>query len=101
LTDHRVVPSFPTRRSSDLKASASRRTELNFQLNSARTSPILFPLGSPTATHCLIEQNLIDGFWLFLNPIILGQGIPLFKNIENKDRKSTRLNSSHVKISYA
>ncbi len=40
--------------------------------------------GSPTATHCLIEQNLIDGFWLFLNPIILGQGIPLFKNIENK-----------------
>ena len=40
--------------------------------------------GSPTATHSLIEQNLIDGFWLFVNPIILGQGIPLFKNIENR-----------------
>lgn len=34
--------------------------------------------GSPTATHSLIEQNLIDGYWLFVNPIILGQGIPLF-----------------------
>lgn len=34
--------------------------------------------GSPTATHSLIQQNLIDGFWLFVNPIILGQGVPLF-----------------------
>jgi len=34
--------------------------------------------GSPTATHSLIQQNLIDGYWLFVNPIILGRGIPLF-----------------------
>lgn len=34
--------------------------------------------GSPTATHSLMEQNLIDGYWLFLNPVILGNGIPLF-----------------------
>ncbi|MGY4385736.1 dihydrofolate reductase [Pedobacter sp. UYP24] len=34
--------------------------------------------GSPTATHSLMEKNLIDGYWLFVNPIILGQGIPLF-----------------------
>lgn len=40
--------------------------------------------GSPSATHSLIQQNLIDGFWLFVNPIILGQGIPLFKNIKDK-----------------
>lgn len=32
--------------------------------------------GSPTATHLLIQQNLIDGYWLFVNPIILGKGIP-------------------------
>jgi dihydrofolate reductase len=37
--------------------------------------------GSPTATHLLIQLDLIDGFWLFVNPIILGQGIPLFANI--------------------
>lgn len=37
--------------------------------------------GSPGASQSLLNQGLIDEFWLFVNPIILGQGIPLFKNI--------------------
>jgi dihydrofolate reductase len=40
--------------------------------------------GSPTAAHSLIHMNLIDGYWLFVNPIILGQGIPLFVDIKHK-----------------
>src|SRR5205085_5034213 len=40
--------------------------------------------GSPTATHSLIQLNLIDGYLLFVNPIILGQGIPLFTGIKDK-----------------
>ncbi len=40
--------------------------------------------GSPGATHSLIQLNLIDGYWLFVNPIILGQGIPLFADIKDK-----------------
>lgn len=40
--------------------------------------------GSPTATHSLIQLDLIDGYWLFVNPIILGRGIPLFADIKNK-----------------
>jgi len=40
--------------------------------------------GSPTATHSLIEQNLIDGFWLFVNPIILGEGVSLYHDIKGK-----------------
>jgi dihydrofolate reductase len=40
--------------------------------------------GSPTATHSLMQQNLIDGYWLFVNPIILGRGIPLFVDIKDK-----------------
>ncbi|MBP9192635.1 MAG: dihydrofolate reductase family protein [Ignavibacteria bacterium] len=40
--------------------------------------------GSPTATHSLIQLNLIDGYWLFVNPIILGKGIPLFKDVKEK-----------------
>jgi len=40
--------------------------------------------GSPSATHALIGQNLIDGYWLFVNPIILGIGIPLFVDIKEK-----------------
>lgn len=42
--------------------------------------------GSPTATHSLIERNLIDGYWLFVNPTILGKGMPLFTNIKDKIR---------------
>ena len=37
--------------------------------------------GSPGASQSLLNQGLIDEFWLFVNPIILGQGMPLFKNI--------------------
>jgi dihydrofolate reductase len=37
--------------------------------------------GSPSATHTLLQYDLVDEFWLFLNPILLGKGIPLFKNI--------------------
>ncbi len=40
--------------------------------------------GSPSASHSLIQQNLIDGYWLFVNPIILGEGIPLFVDIKDK-----------------
>ena len=40
--------------------------------------------GSPSATHALMQQNLIDGYWLFVNPIVLGQGIPLFTDIKDK-----------------
>lgn len=42
--------------------------------------------GSPTATHALMQQNLIDGYWLFVNPIILGHGIPLFVGINDKTK---------------
>lgn len=48
----------------------------------AGTDILLF--GSPTATHALMQQNLIDGYWLFVNPIILGQGIPLFVDIKDQ-----------------
>jgi dihydrofolate reductase len=48
----------------------------------AGTEILLF--GSPTATHSLIQLNLIDGYWLFVNPIILGRGIPLFADIKDK-----------------
>ncbi len=48
--------------------------------------------GSPTATHALIQLNLIDGYWLFVNPIILGRGIPLFVDI--KDRITLKLQTT-------
>jgi len=59
---------------------------LSDRINEIKLQPgkdiLLF--GSPTATHSLMQQNLIDGYWLFVNPIILGQGIPLFAGIKDK-----------------
>ncbi|WP_336518535.1 dihydrofolate reductase family protein [Pollutibacter soli] len=49
--------------------------------------------GSPTATHILIQQQLIDGYWLFVNPIVLGQGIPLFTGM--KEKINLKLLSTH------
>jgi dihydrofolate reductase len=37
--------------------------------------------GSPSATHSLLQYDLIDEFWLFVNPVLLGKGMPLFKNV--------------------
>lgn len=40
--------------------------------------------GSPSASHALMHDNLIDEYWLFINPVILGRGIPLFNDIQHK-----------------
>jgi dihydrofolate reductase len=39
-------------------------------------------LGSPTVVHTLTEEHLIDEYWLFVNPIVLGHGISLFADLE-------------------
>jgi dihydrofolate reductase len=49
-----------------------------------QTGKDILLFGSPTATHSLVQLNLIDGYWLFVNPIILGRGIPLFADIKDK-----------------
>ncbi len=40
--------------------------------------------GSPTAVHSLMRFNLIDEYWLFVNPVILGNGIPMFTKLEHQ-----------------
>jgi dihydrofolate reductase len=60
--------------------------------------------GSPTATHSLMLQNLIDGYWLFVSPVILGQGIPLF--VDSKDKiklkllSTSQLTSGVIELNY-
>src|SRR5690349_23912311 len=68
--DHRDLHSFPTRRSSDLRRSASA----------------FAPPGAPA----FARRN-----WL-----ALASSAPIRAD-SRRDRKSTRLNSSHVEISYA
>lgn len=38
--------------------------------------------GSPSVVHSLMAENLIDDYWIFVNPILIGQGIPLFTGIK-------------------
>jgi dihydrofolate reductase len=38
--------------------------------------------GSPSAAHSLMQLDLIDDYWLFVNPVLLGKGIPVFDNIQ-------------------
>ena len=42
--------------------------------------------GSPSTCHALMAHNLIDDYWLFVNPILLGHGIPLFKEVKDRIR---------------
>jgi dihydrofolate reductase len=37
--------------------------------------------GSPRLSHYFMQLGLIDEFQLTLNPIVLGSGTPLFKDI--------------------
>jgi Dihydrofolate reductase len=41
-------------------------------------------IGSPSAVHHFTRDGLIDDYWLFVNPVVLGAGIPLFNNVQDK-----------------
>src|SRR5690606_41300384 len=80
---HRVLHSFPTRRSSDLRSAAS-------------------PGKSCRGAVDVLQPGEASGGL----PTVLGWGWDVdadraFRRLLVVDRKSTRLNSSHVKISYA
>ena len=82
---HKLVLS-KAMKEADLTNTTIISDSLSERLNAIKGQPgteiLLF--GSPTATHSLMQENLIDGYWLFVNPIILGQGIPLFTGSKDK-----------------
>jgi dihydrofolate reductase len=57
--------------------------QLSDNINKIKQQPgkNILIFGSPRASQSLLNEGLIDGFWLFVNPIILGQGMPLFKDV--------------------
>ncbi len=40
--------------------------------------------GSPSVVRLLMNENLIDEYWLYLNPVLLGKGISMFAEMDNK-----------------
>jgi len=63
------------------------------QLKKDTTGEILL-FGSPAAAHSLLAENLIDECWLLVNPVLLGEGIPVFSCI--KEKQSLKLLKTHV-----
>lgn len=59
-----------------------------------QTGKDILMFGSPTAAHSLMQHNLIDDYWLFVNPVLLAQGIPMFNSIE--ERRKLKLTTSHA-----
>jgi dihydrofolate reductase len=41
-------------------------------------APLLI-FGSPSLTHAFMALDAVDEYWLYLNPILLGEGMPLFR----------------------
>jgi dihydrofolate reductase len=66
--------------------------EINELKNKEGKDILIF--GSPAAVHSLMQEGLIDDYWLFVNPVPLEQGIPLFKGV--KDKIKLKLVSTHV-----
>jgi dihydrofolate reductase len=50
--------------------------------------------GSPSTGHSIAQLGLVDEYWLFVNPVLLGQGIPMFKGL--KDITKFKLEKNHT-----
>ena len=57
-------------------------TEINKLKEQAGKDILIF--GSLTVTQLLMQLDLIDSYWIFVNPIVFGQGIPLFNGLAKK-----------------
>src|SRR5690606_41464489 len=96
--DNGCLHSFPTRRSSDLERLMDILTLMRQYRLEPKRLRFVYPKAGKEANTILIEGIKNGNSGLKALP-------PLFvydmKNEYTPDRKSTRLNSSHVKISYA
>src|SRR5690606_41753515 len=92
--DPRDLHSFPTRRSSDLTGSQELFTSLVLLPCYQWHRRIVVPQGHPLANESKVTIEMLGKY-----PIVTY--VFGFSGPSSLDRKSTRLNSSHVKISYA
>src|SRR5690606_39845653 len=90
------LPPFPTRRSSDLRSTPLASTEVgNPERSATRSGPT--PSTPTPSPHCFATPPCVAPTTA---PRASTQPFPAASR-SSPDRKSTRLNSSHVKISYA
>lgn len=61
-----------------------------------KTGKDIIMFGSPTLALTLMQVNLIDDYWLLVNPILLGQGIHLFRGLKNEIKLKLILSKTFV-----
>src|SRR5207248_10720469 len=95
-TSHRILPSFPTRRSSDLHRRPFRTRRVARRRPLRPRSPAIVALRTgANREDGNLAQTKATLRWKNHSRFALSTGLNLL------DRKSTRLNSSHRTISYA
>jgi dihydrofolate reductase len=59
---------------------------LKSEINKLKQKPgkNILIFGSANAVHSLMSLNLIDEYLLMVNPVLIGRGIPMFKDINEK-----------------
>src|SRR5690606_41763531 len=93
-----ALPAFPTRRSSDLLEGAP---DVPARVECVVGTERCTTLGNEEATVSTVEHLLAAARGLEVDNLLIEIDGPEVPIGDGRDRKSTRLNSSHVKISYA
>ncbi|MEP6950264.1 MAG: dihydrofolate reductase family protein [Ginsengibacter sp.] len=61
--------------------------------------------GSPATSQSLIQPGLVNSYWIFINPIIFGQGIPLFAGSNDKIKlkllTTKQFSNGEIALNYA
>jgi dihydrofolate reductase len=61
--------------------------------------------GSPSAGQSLLQAGLVDDLWLFVNPVLIGKGIPMFPELKERVRlklaKCRKFDNGVVCLHYA
>lgn len=53
-------------------------------VDEAKQKSNILLFGSPQVVHTLFAHNMVDEMYLFVNPVLLGNGIPLFRGINDR-----------------
>jgi dihydrofolate reductase len=64
----------------------------------------IFIFGSPSVAQTLMNLDFIDKFWIFVNPVIFGKGIPLFNPPQNSSKlrltETKQFNNGELALHY-
>jgi dihydrofolate reductase len=62
-------------------------------------------VGSPTLAQSLIQEELVDEYWIFINPVIFGKGIALFGSADEKTKltllESKQFSNGEIALHFA